>query len=150
MVREWCDCWQGPSHTYNKHLPALTKTKVMLVGHMATVNIDDDKTIISFYDNSGPLIQIWCLHHDRVGAIDVQLWVLPQRSRWVSSSVVKNWCTPSYNRLHSPSCGHKVHLCDNCHCCAWLWRAWSTAWKSVTTVILWLPFQWLYMLYVSI
>ena len=49
------------------------KTKVRLVGHMATVNTDDEKTIISFYDNSGPLIQIWCLHHDWVGAIDVQL-----------------------------------------------------------------------------
>jgi hypothetical protein len=47
----------------------------VILGRVASVNMLDDKTVISIYDHSGPFIQIWCLHHNRVGGIDVVLYV---------------------------------------------------------------------------
>ena len=57
------------------------KSKVVLVGHVATINTGNDKMIVVFYDNTGPFIEIWCLCHECVGAIDGMLYMPPQRCR---------------------------------------------------------------------
>jgi hypothetical protein len=57
------------------------KSKVLLLGHIATINTGNDKTVLRFYDNIGPFIEIWCPHHERVGAIDSMLYIAQERFR---------------------------------------------------------------------
>jgi hypothetical protein len=120
-----------------KPIPVLTKTKVLILGRVTSIHTLDDKTVILFYDHLGPFIQIWCLHHDWVAGIDVVSYVSPPRISWISSSVIKQWCTPPCDRIHSSGWGRKVHSRNKCNCCARLWRAWATAQQSVITVMGW-------------
>jgi len=47
--------------------------EVVLVGKVAAVRTLQDKSIYFVYDNSGPFIQIWRLHHERISIADDML-----------------------------------------------------------------------------